>query len=70
MKTEIRIKHWLALLMALLLVIVSAVMTSTPAYAIAEETVEPYELADDYTGKTVILQSNDVAATICRAVLM
>ena len=64
MKTEIRMKHWLALLMALLLAIASAVMTSTPAYAIAEETVEPYELADDYTGKTVILQSNDVHGNI------
>ena len=64
MKTEIRIKDWLALLMALLLAIASAVMASTPAYAIAEETVEPYELADDYTGKTVILQSNDVHGNI------
>ena len=63
MKKEIRIKQGLALLMTLMLTIAMAVMSGAPVFA-DEEEKPSFELADDYTGKTVILHSNDVHGNI------
>lgn len=68
-KTETRVRQrfvlqMVLLLMSMLLVLAGTWVTTADVYAADEPEFTPFELADDYTGKTVILQSNDVHGKI------